>query len=377
MKRDFYETLGVSRTASDAEIKKAYRSAAMKYHPDRNPGDKTTEEKFKEVQEAYDVLRDSKKRQAYDQFGHAGVDPSSAGGFGGSAGGFGFGDFGDIFSEIFGAASGGRGRGDRAQAGADLRCQVEISLEQAVKGTTTEIKIPTWVTCQTCEGSGAKKGSSPKKCGTCDGHGQVRMQQGFFSIQQTCPTCHGQGTVISDPCLSCYGQGRVQKEKTLSVKIPAGVDNGDRIRLAGEGEAGMHGGPAGDVFVQISVKSHPLFEREGSNLYCELPVSFITAALGGEIEAPTLEGRVKLKISPETQTGRVFRLRGKGIRSVRGGGVGDLLCRVVVETPINLTIEQKKLMQELQVSLSRDGKTHTPQTHAWLQKVKQFFETLK
>lgn len=387
-KRDFYEVLGVPRTASDAEIKKAYRSLAMKYHPDRNQGNKEAEEKFKEIQEAYEILRDSKKRQAYDQFGHAGVDPGAAGmggfggfgGFQGAAGGFSFSDaFGDIFSEIFGGAQGGaQARGhSRSRQGADMRIAIELTLEEAVRGVTKEIHVPTWGVCKTCSGSGAKPGSTPKKCATCDGHGQIRMQQGFFSIQQTCPTCHGEGEVISDPCHACFGQGRIREQKTLSVKIPAGVDNGDRVRLAGEGEAGTHGAPAGDLYVQISVKPHDIFERDGNNLYCEVPISFATAALGGEIEAPTLDGRVKLKVAPETQSGRVFRLRGKGVKSVRQGNIGDLFCKVIVETPVNLNAEQKEYLRKLEESIEKNPKIHSPKSNTWVSRIKRFFEDMK
>lgn len=384
MKRDYYEVLGVARNASDDEIKKAYRRLAMKYHPDRNVGEanKEAEDRFKEVQEAYEVLKDGKKRQAYDQFGHAGVDPSVGGGGGFHAGGFeDFTDaFGDIFSEIFGGGARGGGRsargGPRRQKGADLRYVLTLTLEQVVLGTTTKIRVPTWVACDLCQGSGAKPGSSPKRCQTCDGHGQVRMQQGFFSVQQTCPTCHGSGEVISDPCQKCRGQGRVREEKVLSVKIPAGVDTGDRIRLAGEGEAGMHGAPAGDLYVQVQVKPHDIFTRDGNHLSCEVPISFGVAALGGEIEVPTLEGRVKLKIPPETQTAKVFRLRGKGVRAVRGGGVGDLLCRVLVETPVNLSAEQKELLQRFESSLENDNTPHNPRSHSWFHRLKKFFEEM-
>lgn len=391
-KHDYYEVLGVQRTASDAEIKKAYRSLAMKFHPDRNQGNKEAEEKFKEIQEAYEILRDDKKRQAYDQFGHAGVDPSAAGmggfgGFGGfsgaaGAGGFSFSDaFGDIFSEIFGGAAGAGAGGahgqSRSRQGADMRIAIELTLEEAVRGVTKEIHVPTWVVCKICNGSGAKPGSKPKRCTTCDGHGQIRMQQGFFSIQQTCPTCHGEGEVISDPCHACFGQGRVREQKTLSVKIPAGIDNGDRIRLAGEGEAGTHGAPPGDLYVQVTVKPHDIFERDGNNLYCDVPISFVTAALGGEIDAPTLEGRVKLKVSPETQSGRVFRLRGKGVKSVRGGGIGDLFCKVIVETPINLSAEQKEYLRKLEESLALNPKIHSPKSNTWVTRIKKFFEDMK
>lgn len=375
-KRDYYEVLGVSKSADDKEIKKSYRRVAMKYHPDRNPDDPEAEEKFKEATEAYDVLMDSEKRAAYDQFGHAGVDPN----MGGGAGGFGGGSFSDIFGDVFGDIFGGGGGGGRGRAGpqrgSDLRYTLDISLEDAVKGTTVEIKVPTLHTCETCDGSGAKKGSSPVTCTTCGGAGQVRMQQGLFQVQQTCPHCRGSGQIISDPCTDCHGQGRVEKTKTLSVKVPPGVDTGDRIRLSGEGEAGPMGGPAGDLFVQMSVKQHPIFERDGKHLYCEVPITFADAALGGELEVPTLDGKVKLKIPAETQTGKLFRLRGKGVKPVRGGSVGDLLCRAVVETPVNLTKRQKELLEELSVSLGESGHKQSPRQHSWFEGVKNFFDDM-
>ncbi len=321
-KRDYYEALGVQKNASEAELKKAFRRMAQKHHPDRNPDDKESEEKFKEAKEAYEVLTDARKRAAYDQFGHAGVD-SSMGGGAGAAGGASFADiFGDVFGDIFGGGGGaGRagGGGQRVYRGADLRYNLDLSLEDAVAGTTVKIRVPTLVHCGTCNGTGAKAGSKPETCTTCGGHGQVRMQQGFFSVQQTCPRCHGAGTMIKDPCGTCQGHGRVRDNKTLSVKVPAGVDTGDRIRLAGEGEAGENGGPAGDLYVQVSVKDHPIFKRDDSNLYCDVPISIVTAALGGELEVPTLDGKVVLKIPPESQTGKLFRLRGKGVKPVRGG----------------------------------------------------------
>jgi molecular chaperone DnaJ len=372
-KEDYYELLGVPRNASDDEIKKSFRRLAMKYHPDRNPGDKQAEEKFKKVKEAYDILSDQKKRSAYDQFGHAGVDPSMGGGQRAD-----YADvFGDIFGDIFGGGRrGGGGGGSRAQRGADLRYNLELTLEEAVSGTETKIRVPTYVHCQECNGSGAKPGSTPVTCSTCRGHGVVRMQQGFFAVQQTCPACHGSGQQIKDPCRACYGQGRVQETKTLSVKIPAGVDTGDRIRLSGEGESGEYGGPAGDLYVQVVVKDHPIFTRDGANLYCEVPISFPTACLGGDLEVPTLDGKVSLKIPPETQTGKNFRVRGKGVKPVRGGPIGDLICKVKIETPVNLTKEQLELIKKLDESLVGAADTHSPQAQGWLDGVKTFFDKL-
>lgn len=343
-KRDYYDTLGVNRDASDDDIKKAYRKLAMKHHPDRNPDSKEAEDKFKEVKEAYEILSDGQKRAAYDQFGHAGVDPNAAG----ARGGQGFGDFADAFSDIFGDIFGGRGGGGRSNVyrGADLRYNMEISLEEAARGCEKQIRIPSHENCDVCHGSGAKPGTQPKTCPTCGGHGQVRVSQGFFSIQQTCPTCHGSGKQITDPCHKCHGAGQVKTHKTLNVKIPPGVDEGDRIRLSGEGEAGQNGGPAGDLYVVTHIKAHPVFQRDGMDLHCEMPISFATAALGGEVEIPTLDGLAKVKIAAETQSGRQYRLRGKGIKSVRGSDYGDLLCHVVVETPINLTERQKELLRD-------------------------------
>ena len=374
-KRDYYNVLGVERGADEAEIKKAYRRVAMKHHPDRNAGDTASEEKFKEANEAYEVLSDPQKRATYDQFGHAGIEGQGQGGFGGG-GGANFSDiFGDVFGDIFGAAA-GRGRSG-PQRGADLRYNLEIDLEDAVQGSTVKIRVPTLENCEECNGSGARKGSTPVSCTTCGGAGQIRMQQGFFSVQQTCPNCRGKGKMIKDPCGSCHGRGRVEKQKTLSVKIPPGVDTGDRIRLAGEGEAGPDGGGAGDLYVQVAVRPHNIFQRDGKHLYTEVPISFTDAALGGELEVPTLEGRVKLRVPPETQTGKLFRLRGKGVKPVRGGTVGDLLCRVVVETPVNLTKKQKDLLTEFQASLSESNQKHSPRKTSWFEGVKSFFDEMK
>lgn len=370
--RDYYEVLGVSRDAADADVKKAFKRLAMKFHPDRNPDDSSAEEKFKEIKEAYDVLSDAQKRATYDQFGHAGIKGAAAGG-----GASGSGSFSDIFGDVFGDIFGGGHGGARTRRGADLRYNLELSLEEAVRGTSVKIRVPTAVECKECSGTGAKKGSSPTTCTTCNGAGQVRMQQGFFSLQQTCPKCRGAGQIISDPCRTCHGHGRVQEHKTLSVKVPAGVDNGDRIRLSGEGEAGEKGTPAGDLYVQVSVKEHPIFTREDSDLYCEVPIGFVTAALGGELEVPTLDGRVKLKIPLETQTGKLFRLRGKGVKSVRGGMVGDLLCRVLVETPVKLNEKQKQLLNEFEKTLQDNSGQHRPKESSWLDGVKRFFDELK
>ncbi|MDX1370622.1 molecular chaperone DnaJ [Pseudomonas sp.] len=372
-KRDYYEVLGVERGASEAELKKAYRRLAMKHHPDRNPDDKASEDMFKDANEAYEVLSDAGKRAAYDQYGHAGVDPSMGGAGGAGFGGANFSDiFGDVFSDFFGGAGGRGGQRGGAQRGSDLRYTLELDLEEAVRGTTVNIRVPTLVNCKICEGSGAKKGTSPVTCTTCGGIGQVRMQQGFFSVQQTCPRCHGSGKMITDPCGSCHGHGRVEEHKTLSVKVPPGVDTGDRIRLSGEGEAGAMGGPAGDLYVVVNVREHSIFQRDGKHLYCEVPISFADAALGGELEVPTLDGRVKLKIPEGTQTGKLFRLRGKGVAPVRGGGAGDLMCRVAVETPVSLDRRQRELLDEFRKTLQGDTR-HSPKASGWFEGVKRFF----
>lgn len=377
-KQDYYEVLGVSKDVDDAELKKAYRRLAMKYHPDRNPDDTEAIEKFKEAKEAFEVLKSPEKRAAYDQFGHAGVSGQGAGGFGGGGGADINDIFGDVFGDIFGGGRRGGGGGPRVYRGDDLQYNLEISLEEAVAGTATEIRIPNLVACDVCDGSGAKRGTSPSTCSTCHGQGQVRMQQGFFSVQQSCPACRGKGKVIKDPCANCRGQGRVQKEKTLSVKIPPGVDTGDKIRLSGEGEASESGGPAGDLYVAVRVKAHPIFQRDGADLQCTVPINFATAAVGGELEVPTLDGRVKLKIPAGTQTEKMFRLRGKGVKPVRGGAVGDLLCRVRVETPINLNSEQRDLLVKFHESISgTHAQKHSPQAHSWLGGVKKFFDDLR
>src|SRR5262245_16413249 len=372
-KRDYYEILGVARDASEADVKKAYRRLAMKHHPDRNPDNPDAEAHFKEAKEAYEVLSEPDKRAAYDRFGHAGVNSQPGGG--GFAGGDAFNDiFGDVFGDIFG---GGR-RGGRSQVfrGADLRYELELTLEQAVAGDSVNLELPTQVECGRCSGKGAEPGTNPIGCKTCGGAGQVRVAQGFFSIQQTCPACGGAGSVIEKPCRDCSGRGRVRKVKTLAVKVPAGVDSGDRIRLAREGEAGRNGGPPGDLYVDITVQPHPIFTREGQNLSCEVPVSFATAALGGTVDVPTLDGNVVLKVPPETQSGSLFRLRGKGVRSVRESGVGDLVCRVQVETPVNLTVEQKEQLRAFDAAIQNEGERHSPRARSWFDGVKEFFERM-
>jgi molecular chaperone DnaJ len=371
-KRDYYTVLGLARDASEEDIKKSYRKLAMKHHPDRNPDDKSAEDKFKEAKEAYEVLCDARKRAAYDQFGHAGVDPSAGGRGGGPEGFGGFADaFGDIFGEIFGQGRGGRGNG--VYRGADLRYNLELSLEEAAKGTEVKIRIPTMEECGTCHGNGAKPGTQPKQCPTCNGRGEVRVSQGFFSIQQTCPQCHGTGKVVPEPCPTCNGAGRLKKHKTLSVKIPAGVDQDDRIRLTGEGEAGLNGGPTGDLYVVVNLRPHPMFTREGADLHCEMPISFGTAALGGELEIPTLDGQAAIKVPAETQSGQVFRLKNKGIRPVRGSVQGDLYCHVVVETPVKLTGRQKELLREFESINDQDPGAHSPRAKSFFDKVKDFF----
>jgi len=375
-KRDYYEILSVAKNATADDIKKAYRKLAMKHHPDRNPGSKEAEEKFKEAKEAYEILSDDEKRQAYDRFGHAGVDPN-AGGMGGGANMGGFADaFGDIFGEIFGGAAGagaGRRGGPQVYRGSDLKYALDITLEQAAHGFDTEIRVPSWDNCEVCHGSGAKPGTTPKTCRTCGGAGTVRMQQGFFSVQQTCPTCHGNGKEITDPCTACDGVGRVRKTKTLQVKIPAGIDDGMRIRSPGNGEPGVNGGPSGDLYVEVHLKQHNIFQRDGDDLHCELTIPFTTAALGGELQVPTLSGKYEISIPEGTQSGKTFRLRGKGIKGVRASYPGDLYCHVALETPVKLTDDQKALLRQFEASLTDGGDRHSPQSKSWTDRVKSFF----
>ena len=368
-KRDYYEVLGVGSGSDGAEVKKAYRRLAMKYHPDRNPDDAVAEEKFKEAKEAYDVLSEPQSKATYDQYGHAGLDQTR--GASGSPGGM-----GDIFDSVFGDIFGGGSRGgNRVYRGSDLSYDMELSLEDAVAGKEVKIKVPNLIKCEPCEGSGSRTQKDPVQCQTCGGRGQVRAQQGFFSVQQTCPHCRGAGKTIGDPCRNCNGSGTTRGNKTISVKVPAGVDNGDRIRLSGEGERGQNNGPSGDLYVNVLVRNHAIFERDNTHLHCVVPIGFGIATLGGQLEVPTLGGRVSLKIPAETQSGASFRLRGKGVRSVRGGGVGDLICRVIIETPIGLTKKQKALLQELTDSLSSNTK-HSPRAKSWLDGVKSFFDEI-
>ncbi len=360
-KKDYYETLGLAKNASDDEIKKAYRKSAMKFHPDRNPDSKEAEDKFKEAKEAYEMLSDAEKRAAYDRFGHAGVDPSAGGGAGpgGFSGGFGE-AFGDIFGDIFGGQRAQRG-GPQVYRGADLRYNLEITLEQAANGFETQIRVPSWDNCETCHGSGAKPGTKPQTCSTCGGRGAVRMQQGFFSIEQSCPRCHGSGQMIADPCKTCDGVGRIKKTKTLEVKIPAGIDDGMRIRSGGNGEPGVNGGPSGDLYVEIHIKPHNVFERDGDDLHCQIPISYSTAALGGEIDVPTLHGKASFVVPEGTQSGKTFRLRGKGIKGVRSAYPGDLYCHVQIETPVKLSDKQKELLREFDKLMKEGGERHSPQ----------------
>lgn len=373
-KLNYYEILGISRDAKERDIKKAYKRLAMKFHPDRNPGNTESEAKFKEIKEAYEVLADAQKRAAYDRYGHAAFEQNGLGS-GGFSSSTSSGDFSDIFGDVFGDIF-GSGRRQRTSRGADLRYNMELSLEEAVRGVTREICIPTLEECDICQGSRVKQGASALVCQTCHGQGQVQIRQGFFAVQQTCPSCQGQGKIIKDPCTRCHGHGRLEKSKTLSVKIPAGVNTGDRIRLTGEGEVGdEYGAVAGDLYVQVQVRKHPIFEREENNLYCEVPINFVIAALGGEIEVPTLDGRVKLKVPAETQTDKLFRMRGKGVKSARGGSQGDLLCRVVVETPVKLNEQQKLLLRKLEDSFGGpSGEHNSPRSKSFIDGVKDFFD---
>jgi molecular chaperone DnaJ len=382
-KRDFYDVLGVPKNASDDDIKKAYRKLAMKYHPDRNQGEgaKVAEEKFKEAKEAYEMLSDAQKRAAYDQYGHAGVDPNMGGRPGGAEGFGGFAEaFGDIFGDIFGGGGGGaagarRGPGgQQVFRGNDLSYAMEITLEEAAAGKETQIRIPSWETCETCHGSGAKPGTSPKTCGTCNGSGNVHLRQGFFSIQQTCPHCRGSGKIIPEPCTTCNGAGRIKKQKTLEVRIPAGINEGMRIRSAGNGEPGSNGGPAGDLYIEIRIKAHDIFERDGDDLHCTVPVSMTTAALGGAIEVPTLGSKAEIELPEGTQHGKTFRLRGKGIKGIRSSYPGDLYCHITVETPVKLTEHQRKLLNELDDSFRRAGERHSPNAKSWTDRVKGLFK---
>jgi len=374
-KRDYYEVLGVPKNASDDEIKKAYRKLAMKYHPDRNQGDAAAgaEAKFKEAKEAYEMLSDGQKRAAYDQFGHAGVDPNMRGGMGGADGFGGFAEaFGDIFGDVFGGG-GRRGGGRQVFRGSDLSYAMEITLEEAAEGKEAQIRIPSWDDCGTCHGSGAKPGTKPITCTTCHGAGAVQMRQGFFSVQQTCPQCRGTGKIIPEPCPTCHGQGKIKNNKTLEVKIPAGIDDGMRIRSTGNGEPGTNGGPPGDLYIEIRVKKHEVFERDGDDLHCVVPVSITTAALGGEIKVPTLTGMAAIDIPDGTQSGKQFRLRGKGIKGVRSSYPGDLYCHVRIETPVKLTEHQRKLLKELDDSLRKGGTKHSPNEKGWFDRAKEFF----
>ncbi|WWO99578.1 MAG: molecular chaperone DnaJ [Candidatus Dasytiphilus stammeri] len=371
---DYYDILGISKSADEREIKKAYKRLAMKYHPDRNPGNKQAESKFKEIKKAYEILTDPQKKAAYDQYGHTAFEQSEAGDQGFSASSA---DFSDIFGDVFGDIFGGTRRNNQSAHGSDLSYSLLLSLEEAVRGVTKEIRIRTLSSCKYCHGSGANIGTSAVKCKNCHGSGHIQLRQGFFTVQQTCPYCHGKGTLIQNPCMMCRGTGRREQEKNLSVKIPAGINHGDRIKLAREGEAGEHGAPSGDLYVQIEIKKHPIFDRENNNLYCEIPINFVIAALGGEIEVPSLSGKIKLKIPAETQTGKLFRMRGKGVKSVRSHYPGDLLCRVIVETPVNLNEHQKNLLRDLGKTFNTSlGKDNSPRSKSFFEGVRKFFDDL-
>ena len=375
-KKDYYDTLNVPKNASDEDIKKAYRKLAMKHHPDRNQGDtnKAAEEKFKEAKEAYEMLSDEQKRAAYDQYGHAGVDPNRGG-----PGAEGFGGFAEAFGDIFGDVFGGQQRGGQQRGGrqvfrgGDLSYAMEITLEEAANGKEAQIRVPSWDNCTSCKGSGAKPGTKVATCTTCHGHGVVQMRQGFFSVQQTCPQCKGTGKLIPDPCVACHGVGKTKNNKTLEVKIPSGIDDGMRIRSTGNGEPGTNGGPPGDLYIEIRVKKHGIFERDGDDLHCAVPISFTMAALGGEIEVPTLAGKAAIDIPEGTQAAKQFRLRGKGIKGVRSSYPGDLYCHVTVETPVKLTEHQRKLLKEFDESLKKGGAKHSPSEEGWADKLKNFF----
>ncbi|VAX76365.1 molecular chaperone DnaJ [Buchnera aphidicola] len=375
-KQDYYQILGIQNTANDREIKRAYKKLAMKFHPDRNPGNKIAEEKFKEIKQAYEILSDNQKRTAYDQYGHAAFEQNN------NTDGFqssfttSSADFNDIFGDVFGDIF-GNNRNHKKEKGSDLQYNINLTLEEAIQGVKKEIRIPKFQSCQSCSGSGSAYGKKPNICTACNGNGQIHMRKGFFSVQQTCPTCRGSGTFIQNPCKQCYGQGRVKKSKKLSIKIPAGVDNNDRIRLNNEGEAGKNGAASGDLYIQISVKKHPIFKRDANNLYCEVPINFVVAALGGEIEIPTLKGRINLKIPSETQSGKLFRIRGKGVKSIQKGYPGDLLCKIIVETPVNLNQFQKKLLQQLGSSFGDfKEKNYSPKSKRFFDSLKKFFDSL-
>ena len=375
-KADYYELLEVTRTASDGELKAAYRKLAMQHHPDRNPGDKAAEQKFKEINEAYDVLKDDQRRAAYDRFGHAAFE-NGHGGFNGRAGAAGFdftaSGFADIFDEMFGEFMGGRRGGQSRARGSDLRYNMEITLEEAFAGKQATIRVPGTQPCEACHGTGGEKGTQPITCPTCRGHGKVRATQGFFTIERTCQSCSGTGKVIEKPCAQCHGQGRVAKDKTLQVTIPAGVEDGTRIRLAGEGEAGVRGSPSGDLYIFLSLKQHRLFQRDGANVHCRVPLSMVTATVGGGIEIPTIDGsRAKVQVPPGTQTGQQFRLKGKGMSVLRTNARGDMYAEIVVETPVNLSKKQKDLLSQFEDEGKKHGSS-SPESDSFFRKVKEFF----